>query len=386
MKSFWKKNVLILLIAVMSIQLMGCGREYTYRDKLSVEVRARIAATAYLFKNKFGAVLYNVDAYAPFVLIVKDSLYNEAECSYFYRGSKHTLWVNNDDGKIYTDDLVGYANKSLTNRFARKIGLPDGEKVELTYLPDYEIQTSTINDGSTYPANTHIDFFPSEYTEQDVDVYISEDNLKGEIRDIKIYSNRSCMDYDEIVTADKYHELFYGKDVTLYCTDGYVTYETEAGRTIIVTVYNKDSSIYEDRVKLEYYDEYRYSYGYSVKDKKYVVSQKVFTDYSSKDFDVNLNGRGTDTVLKIRTRRDIKADLYVYGLNRLKVKCTYDHIYAQNSYPREQSYKVFNCKNGWKKLVDSRIREIKHRKSGIVPSCNQRVFSFNKDSDYVFDI
>ncbi|WP_029231050.1 hypothetical protein [Butyrivibrio sp. VCB2006] len=386
MKKTIKKIVCIVLVTAMCMQLVGCGKGYTTGQQIKVEFQARNSARKYLLQNKFGAIILNVKRVAPFVWIYEDALYNEAVVTYWYKGEKHKLLVNNDDGSIYLDDYLDYAEETIEKRLDKKLGLSETERTDIDYHPNYDVVTTKIYEHSHGETHDSKDYFPGEYTREDVDKYISEDDFHGNVYNTKIFSDRSCEDFQEMLPIKKYMYYFNYQKVNIYCNDGYVEYSSKTNdrddkhKDILITVYKKDSVTYEDKVdvRIEYYDEF--CYRYSFKNGNYALAERIFTDINKNDFEVKFGKKDDWKIMQVKTRRNIDADVYIKD-------CNYRHVRVKsksNGYEYERRYSFVKADDGWKKMIFSKRDEKMKRDKYPVQEKSQGAVNLDKDAEYTF--
>ncbi len=388
-----KFNCIIASFAIVCC-LTGCLPGYNSTDVLIVDAKAWVNGASYLITHKAFAFLYDIDHISVFSFTSKNPLLNVCRGKYFYKFKSHNLYVNNDDGKVYTDELLPYANSCFEDLFRNSLELSDSEKLVVDYDPYYEIQTTSYlrNSGSFSKKNSgstdyHVKAFPAEYTKANVDNYIySEYPYCGEIDGCYIITEKSCEDLPEIISLKEYATNFKDSDSSMiYCPDGYMEvnvlgFGDDGYMDISAEIYKKESIVFDDKVKIEFFNEFSqyYSYVRSVDDYELLESDYYPAD---RDFRVIFSSTDPGQICSIHVNGDEPYDIYLADAPYKKVKVkkilTNGAVYSEKCATKKYD-------DNWTKLITSSQREKGIHEEGHLQSKKDTMFS--NDAGYTLNL
>ncbi|SFP90279.1 hypothetical protein SAMN04487928_11166 [Butyrivibrio proteoclasticus] len=388
-----KFNCIIASLALV-FSLTGCLPGYNSADVLIVDAKAWVNGASYLITHEAFAFLYDIDHISIFNFLSKNPLLNVCRGKYFYKFKSHNLYVNNNDGKVYTDELLPYANSCFEDLFRNSLELSDSEKLVVDYDPNYEIQTTSYirNNGSfskKYSGSTdyYVKAFPAEYTKANVDNYIySEYPYCGDIDECHIITDKSCENLQEIISLKEYATNFKDSEsLMIYCPDGYmevnvIGFGDDGDMDISAEIYKKESIVFDDKVKIEFFNEFSQHYSYVRSADDYELME---SDYYSanRDFRVIFSSTDPEQICSIHVNGDEPYDIYLanapYRRVQIKKALTNEAVYSEKCATKKYD-------DNWTKLVTSSLREKEIHEEGHLQSKMDTMFS--NDGGYTLEL
>ncbi|MCR4833203.1 MAG: hypothetical protein K5900_06480 [Butyrivibrio sp.] len=366
----------------MIFNLTACGRGYSLADKFAVRIKGRYHASAYLLSHKFGAFIYDLDNVGIWGgFFEPDSLCDMVNAYYFYKFQKHILVYNLADDSVYDDDLMEYACDCAGDIVSDKLELSENETVQIDYDPEFEIETTAFRTNvPRHPYTKKYKLFPVEYTETDVQDYVTNHQTKNNIDNIKIYSSQSVSEISKELTGDKYAKaLDYSPYMTVVCDDGYATYEKDYNNdygtgenNIIVSVFKNNSIIVDDKIRVDYYDTFLSYYRYDTASNDYVLLNTVSTVHNPDDFKIDYYGKQNNM---FKVDAPVDCDIFLKGFYLFDIHVNTRHSdNASNSEYVKKNLATVSPDQSWKK-IGSIHNQADKNSSTYIPKESYREFT-----------
>lgn len=385
MKKRRKKFNCIIASIFLACSLTGCLPGYNLADVFTVDAKAWINGACYFATHRAFAFLYDIDHISFLSFTSKNPLLNVCKGKFFYKLKSHVLYVNNDDGTVYTDELLPYANSCFEDLIGQSIELSDTDKIVADYDPSFLIETTEYirNNGifskkNSHETTYHLKGFPADFSEDDVDNYMFlEYPYMGDFDECYISTDKSCKNLRDIISLKGYADFFKDSDsLMIYCPDGYIElnslgYGDNGYMDISACIYKKESVVFDDKVRIDYYNEYSEWYTYSRADDDYSFVSSDYYPVRS-NFIVKFSEDDAGKICSIRVCGDEAYDIYLANAPSGKIKI--DTVFENGSiYTMKCKTKKYD--DNWTKLITYPGREKKINPGDNLQTYDTAMFS-----------